>query len=145
MPRKSRRISLLQRFFVILVAHATNHTQTVSHNMIKEFTPGTIKSLKDLWKTDFASAGIAAMKLIDSYVDHLESHNSIRINDLVIKDLIAFLTWKYDQLILQDISVFNSLCQLDRCEKIIELLKKIDLEYVEFENFPNNGLAFIGS
>lgn len=113
--------------------------------MIKEFTPESIKSLKDLWKADFASAGSAAMKLIDSYVDHLESHNSIRINDLVIKDLIGFLTWKYDRSILQDISVFNSLYQLDRCKKVTELLGKIDLEYVEFENFPNNGLAFIGS
>ncbi len=33
MSRKSWRISLLLRFFVILVAYATNHTQTVRHNI----------------------------------------------------------------------------------------------------------------
>ncbi len=113
--------------------------------MIKEFTPETIKSIKDLWNADFASAGSAAMRSIDSYIDHLESDNSIRINDFFINDLIGFLSWKYDQVILKDISVFNSLCQLDQCIKVTELLGKIDLEYVEFENFPNYGLAFIGS
>ena len=113
--------------------------------MIKEFTTDIIKSLESLWKADFGSAGIAAMKLIDSYVEHLESQNSIRINDFVIQNLIGFLTWKYDQAILKDISVFNSLSQLDRCKKTTELLEKIDLEYIEFENFPNNGIAFIGS
>jgi len=73
-------------------------------------TKEDIKGIEELSTQNFASAGTAAWKILDGYVDEVTNGRDLIIQpeNLKINNLLDFLTWKSGQPGISDISILHN-------------------------------------
>lgn len=110
-----------------------------------------VNSIVNNWNYDFPSAGMAALREIDSYAESVLAGKEVIIpqENLKINDILDFLTWKNNQKGLADITVFNNRSLLDKAALANSLVsdKRIDTLTVENNSrklvFQGSGRRFI--
>jgi hypothetical protein len=108
-------------------------------------------SIVNNWNYDYPSAGMAALREMDSYAESVLTGKEVIIpqESLVINDILDFLTWKNNQKGLADITVFNERSLLDKAALANSLVtdKRIDTLTVDNNSrrlvFQGSGRRFI--